>query len=413
MAKPIEKQGATEINRANQITVLRLVRENEGISRAEISRLCGLSRPAVSSIVDTLINKHRLVIETGFGEAAGVGGRRPRCLAFNGTEHFIIGVDVGTTKISAVVANLNAHIKAEKSVPTQYESGFENVMSRCSDAIDAVIAESGIASKRILGIGVAIGGLVNRNTHIVEFAPKFGWEDVDPVAELSKRTDIPVICDYVVRVMTLGEKWYGKGAQYDDFLCVSLGHGMGAGMVIDGDLFYGSAGMCGELGHIPIDKDSDVVCKCGNKGCLSALASGYGIARAAERAIKNGNTSEKLLAMCDNDTSQITAEMVANAAKLGDPLAQKVLSQAAEYIGLGIATMIHLFNPEAIFIGGGVVQSGEILFETIKKTIEKHTMKKLAQDVELNIVTHGMKATTMGTIALILREVLSLNITVS
>lgn len=412
MPRRWSRPNSFEMSRINQIKILDLVRDNDGMSRADLARATGLSRPAVSSVVESLIDKYRLVVEVGLGDSTTSGGRRPRCLSFNGGEHYIIGLDVGTTNIHGVLANLYADVISEKVIPTQYESGFENVMSRCGDVIEYLITEAPVTEDDVLGIGVAVGGLVNRNTGIVEVAPKFGWEDVDVIGELSNRTSVPIVCDYVVRVMTLGEKWYGRGADFDDFICVSLSHGIGAGVIIDGNLFYGSQGMCGELGHVVVDKDSDVVCKCGNKGCLSALASGFGIAMAARRAIDAGETGDILIKLCNGNVSAITAETVADAARQGDELSMRIFRNAAEYIGLAMSTLINLFNPRAIFFGGGVAQAEDLLLDVVRDTVAAHAIPRLARDVKILPVTHGMDAPTMGAIALILREVLRLNICV-
>ena len=361
-------------------------------------------------MVQALIDEYRLVYETGLGSAGHGGGRRPRCLAFDGRSHQVIGLDIGTTHIHVVLANLDGETLSERRIPSHYDSGFENIMNTCCDEVEALIAQSPNGIEPILGVGMAVAGLINRRTQMVEVAPKFGWKDVDPVAVLSKRIDLPIIADYVVRVMTLGEKWYGRGAEFDDFICVSLSHGIGAGMVIDGNIFYGAKGMCGELGHIVVDRDSKVLCKCGNRGCLSALASGYGIAMSAQRAIENGEQSKLISRYCEGDFPVVSAEIVAIAAKQGDPLAERIFREAAEYIGVGLVNLLHLFNPQAIFLGGGLVQAGDLLLDTVRETIGRKGIDRLVQDVEILPVTHGMRTTTMGAIALILREVLKMNI---
>ncbi len=395
----------------NYVRALGLIRANKGISRAEISRITGLSRPAISDVVDALINRYSLVIETGWGPSTGGGGRRPRCLAFNSDSFYIVGLDVGTTHLHGILANLDGKASADLRIPSRCDAGFENVMDRCANLIERLIADSGVPRKKILGIGVGVGGLVNRRTGIVELAPKFGWRDVDVAGHLSKKFDMPILCDYVVRVMALGEKWFGRGAQYDNFICVSLSHGVGAGVVIDGKLLYGADGMCGELGHIVADKDSAVQCKCGKYGCLSALASGFGIAEAARRAFGRGRESSALQALCGGDLESITAEMVLKAAQSGDALAAEVLAKATQYIGIGISILINLFNPQAIFIGGGLAQSGDILFDPIRETVAKHALSHLVKDVQILPVTHGANTPNMGAIALVLSEVLKLNIT--
>jgi glucokinase len=206
----------------------------------------------------------------------------------------------------------------------------------------------------------------------------------------------------------LGEIWYGAGRNYQDFVMVNIGYGIGAGVIIRGTPLYGSQGMAGEFGHITFEKDSASQCECGNFGCLEALASGNAIAKAARKELENGAASD-LLKACDGDPSRLTAEMVAQSAKRGDGVARKVFDLAAEYIGVGIAGLINLYNPEAVFIGGGVAQAGDILFDRVRKTVQARALKKTAGAVSIQPATFGLKSAVMGAVSLILSGVVNLN----
>jgi predicted NBD/HSP70 family sugar kinase len=208
--------------------------------------------------------------------------------------------------------------------------------------------------------------------------------------------------------MSLGEIWYGAGRNYQDFVMVNIGYGIGAGVIIRGTPLYGSQGMAGEFGHITFDKDSDAQCECGNFGCLEALASGNAIAKAARKELENGAASD-LLKACDGDPSRLTAEMVVQSAKRGDGVAWKVFDLAAEYIGVGIAGLINLYNPEAVFIGGGVAQAGDILFDRVRRTVQTRALKKTAGAVLILPATFGLKSAVMGAVSLILSSVVNLN----
>jgi predicted NBD/HSP70 family sugar kinase len=166
--------------------------------------------------------------------------------------------------------------------------------------------------------------------------------------------------------------------------------------------------MAGEFGHITLEKDSKIQCYCGNFGCLEALSSGSGIARAARLELENGAKSI-LLDMCGGDLNNLTAEIVANAAKKGDIVAWNVFHRAAEYLGIGISALINLFNPEAIVIGGGVTLAGDILFDTVRKTVKARSLNKISKDVVIVPATFGPRAAVMGAISLIMQKVLSLD----
>ncbi|MCX6375259.1 MAG: ROK family transcriptional regulator, partial [Armatimonadetes bacterium] len=372
---------------------------------ADISRESGLSAPTVSRIVENLIGEG-LVREIGEGESHG--GRRPTLLKFSAADNGIIGIDLGTTNIYGVLTDFNANIIAEIRRPTRVEEGFQKVMERTSEVIDTLRDSPENRTRKIHGIGMAVAGLINRRRNIVEFSPDFHWHNVDVVGALAGKHDIPVIFDNVTRVMALGEKWYGIGKECRNFICVNVGYGIGAGIVVDGQLLYGPSGMAGEFGHITLAKDSAIQCACGNFGCLEALASGSAIAKAARMKLQSGVKS-LLLDLCGNDIENVTAEMVAAAAKQGDAVAWDVFNGAAEYLGIGIACLINLLNPEAVAIGGGVAQAGDILFDMVRKTVNGRALKNISRDVAIMPATHGMKAAVMGAVSLILSDVLSLN----
>ncbi|MEW5902493.1 MAG: ROK family transcriptional regulator, partial [Acidobacteriota bacterium] len=393
------------ISEINKVKVTNLIRDNDGISRAALAKKSGISAPTVSRIVEALIQEG-LVIEVGRGMSNG--GRRPTLLKFSGVDNFIIGIDLGTTDIYGVLTDLDAKVIAEVKRPTKVEEGFSRIMERTSELINELRNHLGEKKGKIRGIGMAIAGLINRERGIVEFSPNFKWHNVDVRAALSQLGEIPVFFDNVTRVMALGEMWYGTGRNYRNFIMVNVGFGIGAGIIVQGGPLYGFKGLAGELGHIILEKDSDVQCGCGNFGCLEALSSGNAIAKAAQKELRDGAVSI-LSEMCNGDPSRLTAEMVAFAAKQGDSLAWTIFDRAAEYLGLGIAGVINLFNPEAVFIGGGVAQAGDILFNRVRKTVNARALSKTASDVTIHPASFGSRAAVMGAISLILSGVVNLD----
>ncbi len=393
------------ISEINKIKITNLIRDNDGISRAELAKTSGLSAPTVSRIVETLIQEG-LATEIGAGESRG--GRRPTLLKFSGVDSFIVGIDLGTTNIYGVLTDLDAKVIAEIRRPTQVEEGFARVMERTSGIIAELREQLGTRKGRVCGIGMAIAGLINRELNIVEFSPDFHWHNVDIRASLAQDPDTPVIFDNVTRVMALGEMWYGAGRDFRNFIMINVGYGIGAGIITQGAPLYGLKGLAGEFGHITLDKDSDVQCECGNFGCLEALASGNAIAKSAQKELRSGAVSI-LHEACEGDISRVTAEMVADAAKRGDGVAWSVFDRAAEYLGLGIAGLINLFNPEAVFIGGGVAQAGDILFDRVRKTVNARALNKTASGVAIQPATFGPKAAVMGAVSLILSGVVNLD----
>lgn len=394
------------ILKVNKKKILNLIYNSQLISRAEATKKSGISAPTVSRIVDSLI-KDGLVQEIGMGKSTG--GRCPRMLKMADTENYIIGIDLGTTNIYGILADLNARIIYEEKRPTKLEEGFYKIMDQTAEIMEILIDKAEQKNKRLCGVGLAVAGLINKQRNIVEFSPNFHWHDVDIIGYLGKRFDLPIFFDNVTRVMALGELCYGIGKKYKDFIFVNIGYGIGAGIILNRHPLLGAVGMAGEFGHITVEKDSKIQCDCGNFGCLEALASGRGIARAAQMELEKGAQSI-LLGMCGGDIQKITAEMVANAAKKGDILAWNIFRQAAEYIGIGISALINLFNPEAIVLGGGVIQAGEILFDNVRKTINARSLNRTSRGIPLLPPTFKLKAAAVGAVALVMDKLLDLEL---
>jgi predicted NBD/HSP70 family sugar kinase len=188
-----------------------------------------------------------------------------------------------------------------------------------------------------------------------------------------------------------------------------VGYGIGSGVIVNNELLTGSQGFAGEFGHITIDKDSDIQCSCNKYGCLEALASGKAIALTAQSRLARGQRSQ-LNEMCGGDISKVTTKMVADAAKAGDEMALNVFSRAMEYIGIGVANLVNLFNPEMIVIGGGVSMAGDIFFDGIREVVARHVMQSSPREVNIYPVAHGNNAALMGAFALVLNKVLNLEL---
>jgi glucokinase-like ROK family protein len=394
------------INKLNKIRVLNIIREHSQISRADISKLSGISAPTITRIVSNLIEDEKLVSEVGIG--ASSGGRKPTLIEFSADNNFVIGVDIGKTHIDGVLSDLNANTVTEIRIRTKIEEGYESIISRTSDIICELKNDKKVKNRKIFGVGLAVAGLVNKIKNKVELSPNFHWKDVDIKQDIFNKCHLPVKFDNVSRVMALGELMYGVGNQVNNFIVINVGYGIGAGIIIDRKPLYGPYGMAGELGHITVDKNSKVKCECGNNGCLEALASGNAIAKMAIKAAKK-NKRSLLYKLSDGNIDNVTAELVAEAVRKGDKIAVSIWNEAIDHIGTTIAGMINLLSPELVFVGGGVAQSEDLIFDRISKIVEKRAMITSTRKVSIRPVTFGMNSATKGAVALILGEVLKLN----
>ncbi|MGI9545153.1 MAG: ROK family protein [Cyclobacteriaceae bacterium] len=397
-----QRKDASYINRLNKIEVLRLIRESDQISRAAIVKQTKLSAPTVTRIVDSLMND-KLAVMVGDGDSTG--GRPPKLIKFDGTHNYVIGIDLGSTSIRGVISNLEGKFITEIETPTDLKGGAKKVSAQVAQLIDKLINRSKLGDDKILGVGLAVAGLINIQTGIVEYSPVFNWEKVDLRKELKKHIDIPVYFDNVSRVTALGELLHGVGKKHKNFICVNAGYGIGAGIIVNGARFYGSKGFSGEFGHIVVNSSSSYVGKDGIKGCLEALASGYGIAKIAKERIKAGYKSS-ILEVVGGDLDKITAKTVIDLAKEGDPLATEIFEEAMTYLGHGLDTLIKLMNPEVIVISGGLTKSGEIFFEKLREHTFENRLKPVEDEVQILPSSFKEDATLVGAFSLIISKVL-------
>jgi len=385
----------------NRIKVLEIIRNEKEITRADIIRMSGLSAPTVTRIVGHLANLN-LVHSDGIGSS--IGGRPPQLISFNSKENYVIGIDIGATFIRSALSNLDGEFIFEIHVPTILKKGFDGVMETIGEIIRKLCERAQQKSLTIWGIGIAVCGMVNKNTRIVEYSPIFGWRNVDIHRALSKYTKLNMAIGNVTSLIALAELLFGAGKIYKNFIFINLGYGIGSGIIIDGRLFEGVDGIAGEIGHIVVDKQSKIKGREGISGSLEALASGYGIADIARERAKSDSKSF----LHSLNPEDIEAKTVFDAAKNGDRLATEIVESVAEYISIGIDTLIKLFNTECIVLSGGLVYNGEMFIDRIRNGIRNYSMNDISRSVPVITSGFGENAALMGSFSLILEKILLL-----
>jgi predicted NBD/HSP70 family sugar kinase len=257
------------------------------------------------------------------------------------------------------------------------------------------------------GIGIAVCGMVNKNTGIVEYSPIFGWKNVNIQEALSEYTNLKIALGNVTHLIALGELLYGVGKDYRNFICVNLGYGIGSGIIIDGKLFGGADGIAGEVGHIVVDQQSNRKGLEGVAGTLEALASGYGIADIAGELAKTDAAS----VLYSLGAEDIDARKVFEAAKNGDRLSSEIIENIAGYLSVSIDTLIKLFNTECIVLSGGLVQNGDLLLGKIREQVNMYALSGVSRTVPIVQSGFGENAALMGSFSLILERILLLEST--
>lgn len=280
----------------------------------------------------------------------------------------VVGVDVGGTKIAAAVVDAVGQMCGRVQVPTDVR-GAEATLESIAEAIRRALSAAGVARGDVLAAGLGIPGKVDPEAGVGILSVNLGWRDVPVKALLEARLGMPCTLENDVKAATLGEGRFGAGRGRRNFIYLSVGTGIAAGLILDGRLYRGSTGMAGEVGHAIIDPHGPR-CKCGARGCLEAVASGPAIAARAKEALRTSRPT-LLRDWAAGPDGQVTAEQVFAAAAQGDPVAQEVVEGAGTYLGLAISQLIMAFDPQLVVLGGGVAQGGDLLLQAIHRELHR------------------------------------------
>lgn len=370
----------------NRTLVLNKIRENAPISRAQIAKETKLTPPTVSSIVKELIDQD-LVQESTLGESKG--GRKPTLLLVNKNGYYIVGVDAGPTTVACVLSNLAGEVCERIVLPIAPHQTNASFLSLVKDGISKVLQQVEHQEK-VLGIGVAMHGVVDVTTGISVFAPVLQLKNIPLQEELERTFGIEVRMENDARAMALGEAWFGEYEERTSMLALNIGSGVGAGVLIDGKLYEGAFGLAGEVGHMSIALDGER-CECGNLGCLQAYASAPAIVRRA-----NEQMPEKAIT---------TSEEVYQLAEENQVESVQLLEETGVKIGIGLANLVHVINPALIIIGGGVAKAEKYIHAPMAEALAERGLTEAAKSTPIAFSEIGDDATILGAVALVLQEV--------
>ncbi|MBI4758441.1 MAG: ROK family transcriptional regulator [Chloroflexi bacterium] len=391
------------LRQINRLAVLDVVRQRGPISRTDISRVIKLTPATSFTIVDELV-KMGLLRPQGIGSSTG--GRRPTLFEFNPTAFFVLGVDIGGLgKMIAVLADLDGNVLARAASELAVGEGPAGVIARIVASLKQVILEAGVERHALRGVGIATPGLADPRTGRIIYSANLGWQDIAIADPVEQAMGLPTWVENNANAMALGESWCGAGRGFQNVICLNVGVGIGAGIVIRGKLYRGSGGLAGEIGHTTVDEDGPR-CRCGNHGCLEALAAGPAIARRAVRGIRRG-TVTRIADLVQGKLEYVTAEVVSQAAALGDPFALQILEEAGQYVGLGVANLINSLNPDVVVIGGGVAQAGEVFFAGVRRAVAARALQLSAAQARIVPAKLGMDAGAVGATTLVLERSLA------
>lgn len=313
----------------------------------------------------------------------------------------LVGVDLGGTKVAAGVVDRTGHLLTKATRDTHAERGAEAVAATIADAVAAALAQIKDGDARLLGIGAGVPGLADVDAGVVLFAPNLGWQDVPLAALLRAHRPVPVYLDNDANAAALGEQWVGAGRGVKDMILLTLGTGVGGGLIFDSRIYQGAAGYAGEIGHMAMSQDGPL-CGCGRRGCLETYASATAVIREAREAIERGEETT-IKALADASPKGLEARTVFRAAAQGDAVAQRIVDQLVRYLGIAIANLVNLLNPEMVVIGGGVAAAGDQLLMPLRAEVHGRALSGPAHSAAIIGAQLGNDAGIIGASSLVLR----------
>jgi glucokinase-like ROK family protein len=385
----------------SEAEAMRVLRETGQTSRPDISRVTGWSRAKTSQEVVSLVNKGIL---KDVGEGASNGGRRPRLLRLNNQLGYVFGVDIGATSLDIALADLNGHILQHVTEPADVREAPAAVLGRCQEIMLGLADAGGVPPDRILSIGIGVPGPVDFSRGVLVAPPLMpDWENY-PIRLFFKEVfpAAMVMVDNDVNIMALGEKRSGDAVDAEHFLVVKIGTGIGCGIMVNGKIHRGSDGSAGDIGHICVDKQGPI-CRCGNRGCLEAMAAGPAIAEQAKLAALEGK-SELLSKLLKQNGSSLTPEDVNAACREGDEAALDIIRLSGQMIGDVLAGLVNFFNPSHIFITGGIANFGNHLLVAIKRAVLRRSLPLATTNLTIRYSPTGSDSGVVGAIMLALEH---------
>lgn len=389
----------------NEKATVWLLRKRGALSRTAIAELLDTSRASVTPIVSNLLEMN-VLSEVGQGKSDG--GRRPRLLDFNAGLGYIAGVDMGATSVDLALADFRGDILDRRSELADVRNKPDDLLHKINNLICEMLSERGAKENDLVGLGMGVPGPVQYPEGLLIRPPLMPAWDGFPIRDFIQNR-FPVVhlmIDNDVNIMAIGEANVGGGVGLDNFFYIKIGTGIGCGIIVNREIYRGSDGCAGDVGHICIDYNGPT-CHCGNTGCLEFLAAGPAIAENARLAAENGE-SELLAQRLKTTGGHLTSIDVGEIAALGDQVANKVIIESGRMIGGVLAGLVNFYNPKAIFIGGGVSNIGHQFLSTIRQATLRRATALSTQSLRIDYSKLGTDAGVHGAIWLALENAFAL-----
>jgi len=361
----------------------------KGLSRTDLAEEMGLTRSAVTIIVNDLI-AHGIILETESRSTSS--GRPPVVLEINPNQGLVAAIDMGAMHLSAALSDFSARILEEIEIPFRISDGPEKCLQEAERVLFELLAKRDLDPADLSGIGVGVPGPVITEQGTVMAPPIMpGWDRFPIRATMEREWKTAITLNNDAELGALGEWAYGAGRGERNVAFIKVGSGIGAGLMINRQIYGGTTGSAGEIGHLTVDENGPL-CACGNHGCLEAFAGGHAIAIQARSLVASG----KRTLLSEKNIESLTAQDVAEAARHGDLPAQEIVKRSGTYIGIAIAGLINLINPSTVIIGGGVAQIGDLLTTPIRQAVRERSLRASEHGVKITTAMLGRRSSLIG-----------------
>jgi glucokinase-like ROK family protein len=389
------------VRKFNTAVVLDILRRQAPVSRAEVAACTGLNRSTISSIINGLLDDG-LVQETTL--QSDRVGRPGMLLELNPAGGFAVGVEIGVDFISVIGTDFVANVLWHQRIVSDPADGQLGILERAVALTQAALDDGQKRGLRPLGVGVGVPGLVDLREGMLRLAPNLGWKNTPLRLMWTQRFNLPVFVENDGNAAALGEYYFGVARGINNFIYLNAGVGLGAGVLIGGKLFRGSHGYAAEIGHMTLDPNGEL-CGCGKRGCLETMVGPRTMLRRVREALAHGGHS-RLLPKGGQSLEEITVDQVVEAARQGDATSLAALQEVGKYLGIGIANLTNIFNPQMVVLGGTLNSASDILLPIVEEVVAANALGIVSEDVKIIPSAHGTEACVMGAVALVLDDIL-------
>jgi len=398
MQQHIQSADRFLIRNINQSVLMNLIRAHSPISRPQLAMQSGLSQVTVLKITNALIERD-LILEKEYAESTG--GRRAGLLEINPMGGFVVGVMTQPFSLTAVMLNLNSDLVYSQQWDITLRDNSEQAVDLIAQCLEELFSKSGISREKIIGVGLGMGGLIDAEGGRCIDSWILNWQNVEISRPLEDRLNVPVFLDNDINCLAIYEKLFGQGRSYHHFLVVAVGRGVGLGIVINDDLYRGAFGGAGELGHTAVTTEGRL-CACGNPGCLETYVSDSGIVKNYLEYLRLNTFSLEL------GIQEPTTHEVVELARAGDEAAKAAFHRAGVLLGVSLANLVNIFNPECVILCGhdadASILCGDWFLEPMQQALKQHMFSQMGRDLHFIVERQDFESWARGAGSLVLRH---------